>query len=93
MTDTTPDDALKDTQREMDECCPLADIHVIEDGKKVPCTWPGHTALKRRDAAVRLDVMDSFKRDPSEDFVQYSRRLQKAHDAARRAYQEASNGK
>ena len=34
-------------------------------------------------AKVRVEVMEKFKRDGAEDFVQYSRRILRAHDEAR----------
>ncbi len=78
---TTPDNALKDTQREMDECCPChMDITEYlhgslprlvrcnyncpcsESGSAGDCIWPGHAALKRRDAAVRWDESEYYNR-------------------------------
>ncbi len=93
---TEPDEALDRTQREMDECCPMRDIHVIRDGKKIPCSWEGHAALKRRDAAREWKALEKQHQQGTCVCIAspaWAAKCQKERDAARRAYEEASNGK
>ena len=78
MTDTTPDDALKDTQREMESWAPLT----LQGSSRNRAYL---AALKRRDAAVRID-------QHHEDCCRKDDPCQVGIDL-RRAYQEASNGK
>lgn len=89
---TEPGEALERTLREMDECCPMRDIHVIRDGKKIPCSWEGHVALKRRDAAVRWATLEeAYERTsllPDTD-PRWTCHMD-LRENSRRAYEEAS---
>ena len=99
-----PDDALKVTQEEMDACCPCR-LEVktkscvawckcwhLVTGPSGPCRWPGHTALKRRDAAVRyVEATGAYLA-----YMRFRRsskaghRIRERMDEARKAFEEAS---
>lgn len=86
---TEPDAALERTQREMDEALlAIVKAHNCDDACK-PLFGKLCAALKRRDAAVRLDaVMKTAATARAKTGAMWD-----VMNAARRAYEEASNGK
>ena len=86
MTDTTPDDALKDTQREMDEAMlAIVKAHNCDDACK-PLFGKLCSALKRRDAAARVAILEDVVVDGNGSLT-YMRITSKLKDA-RREYEE-----
>jgi len=87
-TKTSPDEALERTQREIDNR--LAYVFTWMQPEEVKNL---RAALKRRDAAVRLKALKDAKDSLQQGVAFPAARLGVLIDAARRAYEEASNGK